>query len=60
MLITHGTIQEVEHAAAALVLIAVGIVIFWRTVLRVLLAVMAVAVIVTVGAGALLLQAMHR
>jgi hypothetical protein len=52
---TQGTVQEVENARAALVLIAVGIVVFWRVLLRVLLAIIAIAVVVTVGAGAILL-----
>ena len=54
---TQGTVQEVENARAALVLIAVGIVVFWRVLLRVLLAI----IVVAVGEGALvLLQGMHR
>ncbi len=61
MFATQGTAQEVENARVALALIAVGIVVFWRVVLRVLLAIIAIAVVVTVGAGALvLLQGMHR
>ena len=45
----------------SLALIAVGIVVFWRVVLRVLLAIIAIAVVVTVGTGALvLLQGMRR
>ena len=61
MFATHGTVQEVENARAALVLIAMGIVVFWRVVVRVLLAIIAVAVVVTIGAGVLvLLQGVHR
>ncbi len=57
MFATHGTAQEVENARVILVLIAVGIVVFWRIALRILLAIIAVAV----GTGALvLLQGMHR
>lgn len=60
MFATHGTVQEVENVRVALVLIAVGIVVFWRTVLRALLAIIAVAVVVAVAAGALvLLQGIH-
>jgi predicted RND superfamily exporter protein len=60
MFATHGTVQGVENARVALVLIAVGIVVFWRTVLRALLAIIAVAVVVAVAAGALvLLQGIH-
>jgi hypothetical protein len=61
MFATQGTAQELENARVALALIAVGIVVFWRVVLRVLLAIIAIAVVVTVGAGALvLLQGMRR
>lgn len=61
MFATSGTAQEVENARVALMLVAVGIVVFWRLVVRVLLAIIAVAVVVTVGAGALvLLQGLHR
>jgi hypothetical protein len=51
-----------NHAArAAIVLIAAVLVIFWRLVLRVLLAIIAIAVMVLVGSGAIvLLQSMHR
>jgi hypothetical protein len=39
----------------------VGLVVFWRVVLRVLLAIIAIAVVITVSAGAIvLLQGMHR
>ena len=57
----HGAAQEVESARAAVVLIAAVLVIFWRQVLRVLLAIIAIAVMVVVGSGAIvLLQSMHR
>jgi hypothetical protein len=57
----HGAAQEVESARAAIVLIAAVLVIFWRLVLRVLLAIIAIAVMVLVGSGAIvLLQTMHR
>jgi hypothetical protein len=57
----HGAAQEVESARAAIVLIAAVLVIFWRLVLRVLLAIIAIAVMVLVSSGAIvLLQSMHR
>jgi hypothetical protein len=57
MLASHASAQEIEHARAILILIAVGIAVFWRAVLRVLLA----ALVIAVGAGAvLLLQSLHR
>jgi hypothetical protein len=61
MFATQGTAQEIENARVALALIAVGLVVFWRVVLRVLLAIIAIAVVITVGAGAIvLLQGMHQ
>ena len=57
MFVTQATAHEAESARVALVLLAVGIVVFWRLALRILLAI----AIVAVGAGALvLLQGMHR
>ncbi len=57
MFATHGTAQDIENARVALLLLAVGIAVFWRAVLRVLLAI----IVVAVGAGAfVLLQGMHR
>ena len=53
--------NEVESARVLLVLVAVGIVAFWRVILRILLAILAIAIVVVVGAGALVLLAlMHR
>jgi hypothetical protein len=52
----QGSAQEIENARIALVLIMTGIVVYWRVLLRVLLAIIVVAVCV----GALvLLQGMH-
>jgi len=57
MFASHATAQEIEHARVILVLIAAAIVVFWRVALRVLLAV----IVIAVGAGAfLLLQSMHK
>ena len=53
--------NEVESARVLLVLVAVGIVAFWRVILRILLAILAIAIVVVVGAGAVVLLAMmHR
>ncbi|HXW45354.1 MAG TPA: hypothetical protein VEL03_11240 [Streptosporangiaceae bacterium] len=51
--IGEGAGQELQHAKAAIVLIAIGIVVFWRVLLRLLLALIAIAIMVTLGAGAL-------
>ncbi len=51
MTVIHGTAQEIENARLALVLVTLGIVTFWRVLLRVVLAI----AIVATGAGALLL-----
>jgi hypothetical protein len=57
MFVAQATAQGVENARAALVLLALGIVFFWRMAIRVLLAI----VLVAIGAGALvILQGMHR
>lgn len=57
MLVTQATPQEAENLRVALVLLALGIAVFWRMALRILLAI----VIIAVGAGALvLLQGMPR
>jgi hypothetical protein len=56
MFVPYGTAQEIENARVALVLITLGIAVFWRLVLRVLLSI----AIVAVGAGVLLLlHSMH-
>ncbi len=56
MLVTQATAQQVENARVVLVLLALGIVLFWRVALRVLLAI----VIVAIGAGAhVFLQGVH-
>ena len=56
MLPVQGSAQDIENARMALVLIMMGIVIFWRVLLRVLLAI----VVVAAGVGALvLLQSVH-
>jgi len=56
MFVAQTTSQDVDNARVVLVLLALGIVVFWRIALRVLLA----AVLVAVGIGAVvLLQTMH-
>jgi hypothetical protein len=56
MLVTQATGQEVDNARVAFALVAVGIVVFWRVAIRLLL----IAVIVAAGIGALvLLQTVH-
>jgi hypothetical protein len=56
MFVTQATAQEIQNARAALVLLALGIVFFWRVAVRVLIAI----VLIAIGAGVLvLLQGMH-
>lgn len=56
MFITQTVAQEVENAKGAIMLLALGIVVFWRIALRILLAI----VLVAIGAGAIvLMQGMH-
>jgi hypothetical protein len=57
----HLAAQEVESAKIAIVLIAAVLVVFWRIVLRVLLAIIAIVVVVLVGSGAIVvLESVHR
>jgi hypothetical protein len=56
MFVTQATAQDVENARVALVLLAFGVLVFWRVAVRILLAVVLVALV----AGALvLLQGIH-
>lgn len=57
MLPSQGSPQDVENARVALVFIAAGVMIFWRYLLRIVVAMLVVAV----GVGAfVLLQGMHH
>lgn len=57
MFLAQAAAQNAEHARVALVLVALGIVVFWRIAVRMLIAI----VIIAIGAGALvLLQGLHR
>lgn len=57
MFVSQATAHEVENVRAALVLLVVGVAVFWRVALRVLLAI----IVVAIAAGAfLLLQGIHR
>jgi hypothetical protein len=56
MLSFQPSAQDVDSARAALVLVMAGVAIFWRLVLRVLLAVIILAAVV---GAVVLLQVMH-
>ena len=58
MFAAHATtVQALDHVRVALTLIAVGIVVFWRLALRLLLAI----IVLAVGAGlAVVAQNMHH
>jgi hypothetical protein len=57
MFVTQAAAHDVEHVRVALVFLALGIVFFWRIALRILIAI----ILVAIGAGVLvLLQGMHR
>jgi hypothetical protein len=61
MNVTQSTAQDIENAKAALVLTTIAIAVFWRTVLRMVVAIIAAGIIVLVGFGAfVILQAMHN
>ncbi len=56
MVASQGSAQDIESARAAIVVIAVAVAIFWKEVLRVLLAL----IVIAVGVGAfMLLRGMH-
>ena len=57
MLPVQGSAQDVENARVALVLALAGIVVFGRFLLRIVLAVVVVAIVV---GAVVLLQGMHR
>jgi hypothetical protein len=49
--IGQGAAQGVEQAKAAIVMVAIAVVAFWRVILRLVLALIAIAIVVLVGAG---------
>lgn len=51
--IAQGGAQGVQSAQVAMMLIAVAIVVFWRALLRLVLALLAIAVLVAIGSGVL-------
>jgi hypothetical protein len=51
--IAQGAAQGVQSAQVAMMLIAVAIVAFWRAVLRLVLALVAIATLVAIGSGIL-------
>ncbi len=51
--IAQGGVQGVQSAQVAMMLIAVAIVAFWRALLRLVLALLAIAILVAIGAGVL-------
>jgi hypothetical protein len=51
--IAQGGVEGVQSAEVAMLLIAVGIVAFWRVVLRLVVALLAIAILVTIGTGIL-------
>jgi hypothetical protein len=56
MVASQGSAQDIENARAAILVLAVIVAIFWKTALRVLLALLVIAV----GVGAfMLLGGMH-
>jgi len=53
--IAAGTVPGIETARAAIVVLAIVLVAFWRVVLRLVVALIAIAILVTVGLGAVTL-----
>jgi len=58
--VNQSVAHEIQSARMALVLIGIVVVVFWRAVLRILLAIVAIAVVVLVGSGVvILLNGLH-
>jgi len=58
--VNQSVVHEIQSARMALVFIGVVVVVFWRAVLRILLAIVAIAVVVLVGSGVvILLNGLH-
>jgi hypothetical protein len=49
--VAQGTLEAADAARVVLVLLAIAVVAFWRVLLRLVLALIAVAVLVAVGTG---------
>ena len=56
MFVTQATVQSAENAREALVLLALGIAVFWRVALRIVIAIVLVAI--CIGA-IMLMQGIH-
>ncbi|MGH3305573.1 MAG: hypothetical protein ACRDOK_28690 [Streptosporangiaceae bacterium] len=54
--IAQGPVQAVEAARAVLFFLAIAVVAFWRVLLRLVLALIAVAVLVAIGSGVVALM----
>jgi len=58
--VNQSVVHEIQSARMALVLIGIVVVVFWRAVLRILLAIVAIAIVVLVGSGVvILLNGLH-
>lgn len=62
MLAVKGTTpQNIESGRVLVILIAIALVIYWRTALKAIIMILAVALIAALGSGAVaLLQGMHH
>jgi hypothetical protein len=54
--IAQGSAQHAESAKVAVIMIAVFVVAFWKVLLRLLVALVAIAFVVVVGAGVVMLM----
>jgi len=60
MLATLGTAQQLDNAHVALVLAAIAVAVFWRTIIRVVLAVLVALLVIVLGFMAVgLMHAVH-
>jgi hypothetical protein len=54
-IIGQAAAQQIESAKDAIVFVAIAVVAFWRFILRLILALIAIAIVVLIGAGAVVL-----
>jgi len=55
MFVTSASVQHIQHLKTTLALIAIIAVVFWRLLLRALLAIAAAVLLIIIGLGAFLL-----
>jgi len=54
--IAQGGTQGVQSVEVLLILVAIGIVVFWKAVLKIVVALVSIAILVAVGSGVVVLM----